>query len=506
MPVKTATHARRALVAVLAAAAGLAAFAVGAPAATGSPIAGNMRMAIDSSPNFSNLSLTAQRHRFVILQAWQTQRLEQLKASNPEIKVLVYKNLSASIASSNGGLHSTGVSHQEADGEHPEWFLKNTSGQRFTFSSYSYLWAMDVGSASYQSRWADNVVAELEQNGWDGVFVDDTNTTMKYHYPVAQIAKYPSDSAWQQATASALAHIGPRVRAAGKVAIPNIGSWGENPTVGRNWLQYVDGAMDEMFTKWGDSAGSGYAWDGHWERQLASLKYAQQQGKEFLAISHSANGDAAAARYGWATVLLGASGRASFALHDDYTNENWFSFYEQQIGEPTGASTKLASGVHRRTFSGGVVVVNPTDSTRTAQLGGTYSGAGRTDVSSIQLAANRAAILTGVSASATDDPPRTSIKPGKKRIKGGKVVAKGRVDGAATLAGAGSRVQPRIQLRRAGNVHRTVRAQLRSGNRFVGRADVCRAGRYRVVAIDPESGERTPWPGQLKVRPAQLRC
>ena len=53
--------------------------------------------------------------------------------------------------------------------------------------------------------------------------MDDTNPTMSYHYDVARVAKYPTDAAYQAATRSALAAIGARFRAAGKLVIPNFG-------------------------------------------------------------------------------------------------------------------------------------------------------------------------------------------------------------------------------------------------------------------------------------------
>ena len=295
--------------------------ATNASAATS--VANHVRVAIDSNPDFSKTSASAQRNSYVILTDSQVSKMQQLKAANPNLKVLLYKNLSASRAdctSSTSGC-GTGVTYQQADSQHPEWFLQNKQGARIRFSDYADLWAMDVGSASYQAQWADNVINEVQRDGWDGVFLDDTNTTMKYHYSVSNIAKYPSDSSWQSATRSALAAIGPRIQAAGHLAIANIGSWHEYPAVGNSWLAYLNGGMLEHFAKWGYSAGSGYADQGTWQTMLNTAKYAQSQGKVFLGVSDSTNTDAAAARYGWATTLLAAQGTADFALHGDYTNE-----------------------------------------------------------------------------------------------------------------------------------------------------------------------------------------
>jgi hypothetical protein len=477
-----------------------------------------MRYAINSSPDFSNLSQTAQRHDYVILQVGQKDKMQQIKAADPSTKVLVYKNLTASTNASSTGLSSTGVSYQEANSQHPEWFLKNTSGERFTFRHYSYLWAMDVGSASYQQRWADNVIADLKRDGWDGVFLDDTNTSMSYHYDVSRIAKYPTDAAWQAATESALAHIGPRVQAAGKLAISNIGLWGSYPAVGRSWFQYLDGAMDEHFAKAGDTAGSGYASEGHWQNDLESLKYAQQQGKAFLGVTHSADGDAAAARYGWATTLLGAQGRAYHALHSIYKTENWFPEYEYEIGEPVGAESRDPNGVHRRQFTNGIVVVNPTTSQLSAELCGTYSGSGLDHVTSVTLAPKSGAILVRDGSGGDcggdtgggdgESSTGTEIEPGGKKVKRGKIIARGKLKGvdAAERSEASGEPGVIIELSRRGRTAKRVTVRPRSNGRFVGRIPICRRGRYRIAAGDENSGVRAKWPRPARVTRKKARC
>ncbi len=365
--------------------------------------AGHFRYAIGYNPAFSALSTSAQRNGYVVLPSSKLSQMRQMKAADPNLKVLLYKDLSGSRNDCTATDCVTGVSYQEADTQHPDWFLLNKQGQRITFNDYQQVWAMDVGSAGYQNRWADNVLTEVNRDGWDGVFLDDTNLTMAYHYSVSNVAKYPSDSAYQAATQSALANIGPRIQADGKLAVANIGGWPDYPTVGNSWLSYLSGAMEEHLGKWGNTTGSGYADQGTWQTELSNLKYAQAHGKIFLGNTTSANGDQAAARYGWATTLLASQGKAEFSLSDDtYTSENWFPEYDYDIGDPTGAESTDSNGVHRRVFSKGIVVVNSTAGQLSANLGGTYSGSGLTNVSSVSLAPHSAYVLT---ASATSPPP-----------------------------------------------------------------------------------------------------
>jgi Hypothetical glycosyl hydrolase family 15 len=352
---------------------------------------GHLRVAIDTAAARADFSRTGMRARVVILQGEQAPLMRRLKARNPALRVLLYRDLSGMVRRDRSGSVAAGVATQDA---RPEWFLRNTRGRRFTFRDYSWIWAADVGNTAYQRVWANNVTRELRAEGWDGVLIDDANTSIEYHYDVARVAKYPTDAAYQAATASALAVIGARVRASGKLAIANIGGWKDRPEVATGWLRLVDGAMNEMLVKTGATgAYDSYDGDDYWERQLQAIKDTQGQGKWFLGVSHSRARDAAAARYGYATVLLGASGRAVFALQADYTNEPWFDEYDYALGVPLGPETRESSGVHRRTFSTGLVLVNPTPEPAYVQFGGLYSGSGLNRTTAATLRPRSALVL-----------------------------------------------------------------------------------------------------------------
>ena len=367
------------------------------PATAQADVGGHLRVSIGNASEWPDLAATAKRQNYVILHAWEIERLRALKQANPSVRVLLYKNLSSINAyARNNGYQSTGVAMDEADPEHPEWFLKNTSGQRFHFSGYDWLWAADIGNSTYQQRWAENVTAELAAAPWDGVFIDDTNPTIRYHYPVADVAKYPSDAAYQAATRSALAAISPKVHTTGKLVFANMGSWVGYNDVVSDWLQFVDGAMDETFTKWSDQVGANYRDTLEWERQLGEVKELERRGKVFLGVTQSAFTDRAAARYGFASLLLGAESRAAFQMGADYNRENWFPEYDYALGNPQGVETRDAGGVHRRLFDTGLVLVNPTASTRTVTLGGRYSGSGLTNVGSATMPPHTGLILTRV--------------------------------------------------------------------------------------------------------------
>jgi hypothetical protein len=375
-------------------AAALAALTMASSPAQAAPPVGHLRYAIDTAAGQADYSRTPGRTNVLILQSYQVGLMQRLKAADPNLKVLIYKDLSGMVEADQWGGSSSGVSTQDA-AAHPEWFLKNTDGQRFTFRHYDWIWAADLGDAGYQQKWADNVLREMGDKGWDGVFMDDTNPSLSYHYDVERVAKYPSDAAYQAATGSALQAIGARFRAAGKLAVPNFGFWKDYPQVVNGWLRYVDGGMNENFVKVGTSGAADlYDRTAVWESQLQSIKDAEAQGKLYLGVSHSANTDAAAARYGYATMLLAGGGKAQFALHGDYTNENWFDVYDYAIGVPAGAEFKDALGVHRRRFTNGLVLVNPTGTPAKVAFGGRYTGSGLKDATSATIAPRTALVLT----------------------------------------------------------------------------------------------------------------
>lgn len=387
----------------------------------GTPAAGSLRVAIDAAAHNADWSKSAGRQRFVILQEWESARMQALKAADPNVKVLMYKNLAFMQAADGYGNAGAGVTTQQASSD---WYLLNTSGQRFTSWSYNYLWAADIGNVGYQSKWADNVLDRLLTQGWDGVFADDTNPTMQYHYTVSAVAKYPSDAAYGAATGAMLKAVGPRIRAANKLIIPNMGAWRVYRPVVSTWLDSVDGGMEEQFTKWGTTPDAGYAPEADWKLMLGAQKDAEAKGKYFLGVAHSANTDQAAARYGWATTLLAADGRSSFALHGDYTNETWFPEYDYDLGAPAGVETAESSGVHRRLYANGLVLVNPTAATQTATLNGTYSGSGLVAATTATMAAHTGLVLTrdGVTTAPTASPapapaPITSPSKGKGKVR-----------------------------------------------------------------------------------------
>ena len=151
---------------------------------------------------------TLSRYHYVILNASDAPLLPALKAQNPGLKALVYKNLSFTVTyGCSGGVdlpyQTTGVGYCDANANHPDWFLTDPSGARINSAPFPQAWMMDVGNAGYQSKWLSNVLADVRAGGWDGVFMDDTNADMGFHLNGRTIARYPTGADWRAARGEA---------------------------------------------------------------------------------------------------------------------------------------------------------------------------------------------------------------------------------------------------------------------------------------------------------------
>ena len=319
------------------------------PALTSAAPVGHHATMIDTAAKFPQPGRTAARRDVVVLQSNRTADARRLKAHNKRLVVLAYLNLSAMSLVGPSGF-STGVqTHAEnwsgratntgsgyAAGNE-RWYLHNHKGRRFTFRGYDWLWAANIADPGYQRRWAANAVRLLAASPeFDGVFIDDVNPTIRYHHDPADVRELPTDEAYAEATGEALAAIAPRVPALGRLVYANLGAWADYGEQVRPWLQHLDGAMDEQWVKFVARRGAGYRHEAGWARQVANVAEASAAGVDVMTVTHSANSDAAAARYGYASALLASRGQVMFASVGDYHTETWFPDYERDLGAPTG--------------------------------------------------------------------------------------------------------------------------------------------------------------------------
>jgi Hypothetical glycosyl hydrolase family 15 len=348
------------------------------------------------------------RYSYVTLHSWQSALIAPLKARNPKLRVLVYKDApaTASYACRNGvddAALPAGVGYCWASANRPGWFLTDTSGKRIQFCNYPGVWLMDVGDPAYQQLWLDNVAADAKARGFDGVFLDDVNQDSSYHLCGRTIAKYPAGSNFTAAMTSFMAKVGPALKSKGLLVLPNIwiGNYWQQGGLDLwdAWVSYSSGGVLEHFTKWGgDSSGwltddGGYHND--WSARQEFQRRTQAAGKIFIGLTYAPAADERSQRFARGSFLLDWNGGPSalaFEPTDPEQQDPYRATWTADLGAPLGARVKVGAS-WRRDFAGGVVVVNPSTSQQTISLGGTYSLPGGTSVTSVTLKSADAAIL-----------------------------------------------------------------------------------------------------------------
>ena len=362
-------------------------------------------------------TVDATQYQYIVMHSDRAGLIPALKAANPLLKVLVYKDMAAALSWAGSTQVPAGVSMAEANA-HPEWFLEDTAGERIEWCDYAGDWQLDVGSRTYQDRWAQNVSADMRANGWDGVFVDDANASQSWHLCGKTIAKYPTDAAYAGATRRFLANVGPSLTSQGYLVIPNIYLPSNDLATWLDWISFTSGASQEFWSKWGTGS-TGHFADAEWTYRQAYLRATQRAGKVFIGVTYAAKSDVRSMRYARSTFLLDWDGGPSALLFEagsgiDPTSPDWMS----DIGAPLTAARTAVGAAWRRDYSGGTVLVNPSSTTVWVTLGSPHVGADGQVVTSLALAPSTGLVLRSVG---TAVPPVPAPPAAAISLRGSKI-------------------------------------------------------------------------------------
>ena len=353
---------------------------------------------------------------WLVIHAWQACLIPGLKAANPDLRVLMYKNAAAVQQEEHPGTgrYATGLSYDEA--VEGGWLVRNPPGttgllqspvQRW--SDFPDLFAVDLGEGDYQERWADAVLAELEADQerwgddtaaavegwdpgtdrvWDGVMVDDVMSTLS-HPVVGRCTEaadecrgsveIPDSEAQYAATESFLAGVAPRLRGSDYLVVPNVGvEWHNWESTLADWTGYVDGWEHEFFVKWDHRTGPRFQ-TSEWRWKLDLVQWAMDRGTPILPVTYSDGTDTVAQEYHRATFLLawnGTDGASAFVPYPvtEEGDDHWLLPAVADVGTPLGPPEGIDGNRFwmRRDYSVGAVVVNATRRTRTLDLGAPY--------------------------------------------------------------------------------------------------------------------------------------
>jgi hypothetical protein len=350
------------------------------------------------------LATEARRRSYVVLNAWQGDLLGKLKAANPAVQVFVYKDLSSTRSyACRAGVDDAdlpaGVGFCAAERDHPEWFLLDQGGNRMEYDGYPGHWQMDVGNPAYQDAWAANVIKSSVATGFDGVWMDNALFPCDAYHPGVCPAKYPTDSALQDAYVSMLANTRDEFVSAGLKTVANLSNARLHGDAWNTYTEYLDGGFDEWWLAFDDhNLLSEYA-DG-WSKQVAEIADNEARGKITLVQPHHSEAGDRAYRFALASYLMAAGDLAAIASieqTDGYGDPTpWHTEYDWDLGAPSGPYRSVGTNLFVRDFACGTVVVNAnrTDSRSvTVPLDGGHVTERGTSVTEVSLAGTSGAVL-----------------------------------------------------------------------------------------------------------------
>ena len=302
------------------------------------------------------------------MQATDAAEIPLLKAANPNLKILLYQEPLLARPTDPTGL-TVCSTWNSLDSSDPTWMLHDQNDDTMQDVDESGNYLMDLGNAQYQQSCVAHAIALAKQVGADGVYFDDINASVNWYVPSGDtVPEYPTVSSWDSAETSFLTYATAQLHDNGMLSFANLGGAGTVPGLWEQWSGIVDGSQEQAWNDWG--AGSASSVSQYWQGLLQEPIWSEAHDK-YTILESDDNGEQQNT-FGLASMMLVAGGWTSYctANLDQVSDEQWYPTYTaaQTLGAPLGPYTELSDGLYERSFTDGLVVVNPTMSNATVTL------------------------------------------------------------------------------------------------------------------------------------------
>jgi len=244
---------------------------------------------------------------------------------------------------------------------HPDWFLLDQYGGRITVTSGGKYYRMDPANAGWREFFVTRVIESQQRYGWSAVFLDNVEGSLSKFYG-EKPAIYPDNASYQNAIQGFLQYLDVNYsQPYGRPVFGNIVAR-DSDAVWFNYLQFLDGAMQERFAVgWNETS---YLSANQWNNDMSMMEQTQANGRYVILIAPGNQGDLNRQKFAFASYLLISNGKAAFRYStDDAYREVWlYDNYKVDLGSPVGPRY-LAGSVWKRDFTKGYVTVDPVNHT-----------------------------------------------------------------------------------------------------------------------------------------------
>lgn len=332
--------------------------------------------------NFTEAQAVALAHNFNVIAAQASvfpKFVSAMKAANPNLRIVAYVN-------GMFDLSSGGTSYPIS------WYAHDAKGNRIRSTFGNYL--LNPANASWAASVAKQCSDAIGRSHYDGCFLDTLGTAPLDPGYTTGLAINPATgqvwttTAWLQATSGIARTV--------QSANPNAVIMDNGLLDGRKYylspgsteplIAATHVGMVELWLRSNGTPANRFRTEAQWLQDIDMIINAQAQGFSVatttkLWVSASSAQQTQWQKYSLASFLLAANGRAYFSFMPNDTNAGLIydsSWDHINVGTPTSVFAKVG-GLYRRTFTNGIAAVNPTGSSATISLGGSYKNlAGQT--------------------------------------------------------------------------------------------------------------------------------
>jgi hypothetical protein len=329
----------------------------------------------------------------------------KMREANPRLALLVYFN--GSFAQK-----SQGTAYPES------WYLRDANGNKVTSTGWGN-YAMNPANPEWVATRADECIAAIADSGYDGCFIDMLGTApLDPGYLTALPINPATGQVWTRAE---------WLKATAEIAAAVERKAGDRPVVGNglgNGQRYFntsapsstllppeDGGMAEAWLRHATAGIDHFKTETAWRGDVDMLADAGAKSRPVMAMTKVWVAGTEAQKDRWhkytlASFLLGNDGRSYLSFLRDNTPWVTHRWDFVDVGTPEAAYGKWG-GVYVRPFTNGLALVNPTTSSVTVTLSGTFTTLDGVEVTSLTMGANTGEVLTKV-ASSTEEPEPTT--------------------------------------------------------------------------------------------------